>query len=131
MVDGLYSTYGEPKENSTVGDFYTIVYRQQLLGFNAVRLPFRLCTVTMREGFFHQAPMAGGIADMGLMRRFADLNISPAKNYTRPCTAATQAEIQVCSAFCTQINCCRSTAKAVKQNSTKRLSLLLTCRLAC
>lgn len=39
------------------GDFATAVYRAQLLGFNAVRIPFR----------------------------FSDLNLPP-KNWTFPCT---------------------------------------------
>ena len=41
MVNGLYSNYANPRNFSQVGDFATIVYRQQALGFNAVRLPFR------------------------------------------------------------------------------------------
>ena len=41
MVNGLYANYANPRNFSQVGDFATIVYRQQALGFNAVRLPFR------------------------------------------------------------------------------------------
>lgn len=41
MVDGLYQNFLNPRNFSQVGDFATIVYRQQLLGFNTVRLPFR------------------------------------------------------------------------------------------
>ena len=52
MVDGLYagSTY-------QVADFKTIVFRQQQLGFNAVRLPMT----------------------------FSDLNLAP-KSWTKSCT---------------------------------------------
>jgi len=41
MVQGLMPTYANPRNFSQVGDFATVVYRQQALGFNAVRLPFR------------------------------------------------------------------------------------------
>lgn len=41
MVDGLYANYANPRDFTQVGDFATIVHRQQALGFNAVRLPFR------------------------------------------------------------------------------------------
>ncbi|KAK9846255.1 hypothetical protein WJX81_000135 [Elliptochloris bilobata] len=55
MVGGLWAG-----SHTQVGDFATVVYRAQLLGFNAVRLPFR----------------------------FSDLNL-PAKNWTFPCTQDT------------------------------------------
>ncbi|BDA42796.1 probable major extracellular endoglucanase [Coccomyxa sp. Obi] len=56
MVDGFYagSTF-------QVADFKTIVFRQQLLGFNAVRLPMT----------------------------FSDLNLAP-KSWTKPCTDDTE-----------------------------------------
>ena len=38
-VDGLYAGFNTP--HTQVSDFSTVVYRQQLLGFNTVRLPFR------------------------------------------------------------------------------------------
>ena len=54
-------------DNTTLGgDFATIIYRAQLLGFNAVRLPFR----------------------------FSDLNMQP-KNWTFPCTPQRYADIKV------------------------------------
>jgi hypothetical protein len=60
MVDGLWG-------NSTplVFDFATVVYRQQLLGFNAVRLPFS----------------------------FTNFTIVP-QNFEQPCTLPTQSQIQ-------------------------------------
>lgn len=61
MVDGLW---GGP--NSIAFDFATVVYRMELLGFNAIRLPFS----------------------------FQDLfNLAP-KNYAQGCTIATQSQIQ-------------------------------------
>ena len=55
-------------DNTTLGgDFATVVYRAQLLGFNAVRLPFR----------------------------FSDLNMQP-KNWTFACKPKTFGEIKVC-----------------------------------
>ena len=45
MVDGLYQNYANPRNFTQVGDFSTIVYRQQALGFNAVRLPFRYSSI--------------------------------------------------------------------------------------
>ncbi len=41
MVQGLMPNFANPRNFSQVGDFATVVYRQQALGFNAVRLPFR------------------------------------------------------------------------------------------
>lgn len=40
MVGGLWAG-----AHTQVGDFATVVYRAQLLGFNAVRLPFRCAAV--------------------------------------------------------------------------------------
>ena len=54
-------------DNTTLGgDFATVVYRAQLLGFNAVRLPFR----------------------------FSDLNMQP-KNWTFACKPQSFANIKV------------------------------------
>ncbi len=61
MVDGLW---GGP--NSISFDFATVVYRMQLLGFNAVRLPFSF------KDLFGLAP----------------------RNYAQNCTIANQAQIQ-------------------------------------
>lgn len=40
-MDGLYGNL-----SSSVGDFATAVYRAQLMGFNAVRMPFRHVAVS-------------------------------------------------------------------------------------
>ena len=64
--DGTTFVNGFWNDNTTLGgDFATIVYRAQLLGFNAVRLPFR----------------------------FSDLNMQP-KNWTFPCTPQRYADIK-------------------------------------
>ena len=69
MVDGLYANYANPRNFSQVGDFSTIVYRQQALGFNAIRLPFRsassllclsanyTCSHSVRHAFMQDALM--------------------------------------------------------------------------
>lgn len=41
MVEGLTKSFVNPKDIALTGDFGTVVHRQQALGFNAVRLPFR------------------------------------------------------------------------------------------
>lgn len=61
MVDGLWQT-----PDPLAFDFATIVYRMQLLGFNAVRLPFS----------------------------FTDLFGASPRNYNAACTLPTQAQIQ-------------------------------------
>ncbi|KAK9833321.1 hypothetical protein WJX81_006148 [Elliptochloris bilobata] len=61
MVDGLYAG-----NFTQVGDFATIVYRLQLLGFNGVRLPFR----------------------------FADLNLPPKTLWVKPCSADSTAQVK-------------------------------------
>lgn len=61
MVDGLWQT-----PNPLAFDFATIVYRMQLLGINAIRLPFS----------------------------FTDLFQKTPRNYTAACTLPTQAQIQ-------------------------------------
>jgi hypothetical protein len=61
MVDGMWQS-----SNSIAFDFATIVYRMQLLGFNAVRLPFS----------------------------FKDLFTAAPKNYSASCTLATSSQIQ-------------------------------------
>jgi hypothetical protein len=61
MVDGLWQT-----PNPLAFDFATIVYRMQLLGINAIRLPFS----------------------------FTDLFQTAPRNYTAACTLPTQAQIQ-------------------------------------
>lgn len=42
FVGGLYGNL-----STSVGDFATVVYRAQLLGFNAVRLPFRYALASL------------------------------------------------------------------------------------
>ena len=65
--DGTTFVNGLWNDSTTLGgDFATIVYRAQLLGFNAVRLPFR----------------------------FSELNMQP-KNWTFPCTPQRYADIKV------------------------------------
>ena len=65
--DGTTFVSGLWNDSTTLGgDFATIVYRAQLLGFNAVRLPFR----------------------------FSDLNMQP-KNWTFPCTPQRYTDIKV------------------------------------
>lgn len=49
MVNGLYANYANPRNFSQVGDFATVVHRQQALGFNAIRLPFRCRSSTTRK----------------------------------------------------------------------------------
>jgi Cellulase (glycosyl hydrolase family 5) len=61
MVDGLWNS-----SDSTSFDFATVVYRMQLLGFNAIRLPFS----------------------------FLDLYQLAPKNYTQSCTLDSQSQIQ-------------------------------------
>jgi len=60
MVEGLYS------DTTLSSDFATVVYRLQLLGFNAIRLPFS----------------------------FQDLYNLPPINWSKNCTLASQAQIQ-------------------------------------
>ena len=65
--DGTTFLGGLWNDSTTLGgDFATVVYRAQLLGFNAVRLPFR----------------------------FSDLNLQP-KNWTFPCIPQRFADIRV------------------------------------
>ena len=97
MVDGLYTNYLNPRNFSQVGDFSTIVYRQQALGFNAVRLPFR-CAFRCSAADGHPGalltPEVSGVT-APMLCRFADLNIAPPKDYTRACSADSLAQIIV------------------------------------
>ena len=41
VFQGLTPNYATPRNISQTGDFATVAYRQQALGYNTIRMPFR------------------------------------------------------------------------------------------
>jgi hypothetical protein len=64
MVQGLMPNFANPRNFSQVGDFATVVYRQQALGFNAVRLPFRFADLALTPKPLAQNCTVNTIADI-------------------------------------------------------------------
>lgn len=94
-MSGLWATHANPRNFSQVGDFATIVHRQQALGFNAVRLPFRY----LSRHSSHCVKALGIVKRLSIslfpgLCRFADLNLPP-KDVRRACIADSFDEIRV------------------------------------